>query len=143
MAPGSRIELSIRALITGGVLRNQDVAHQLGLHLIDLQALNLLALAGGQMTPSALAEALFTPRSSVSRIVRRLEAAGYVHRRESPTDRRSVSVEIDTNHFSAVSSQYQRQAEHLATVLSTFNEHDTAVIEKFLGTLIGRDPDSA
>lgn len=143
MAARPSVESSIRALITGGVLRNHDVAQRLDLHLIDLQALNLLAIAGGQMTPSALAEALLTPRSSVSRIVRRLEEAGYVQRRESPTDRRSVTVEIDRNRFETVASEYQQQANHLARVLSTFNDNDIAVIVRFLDALLDHDSGTA
>lgn len=142
MTDQQRIEWGVRALITGGVLRNHQVAARLGLHVIDLQALNLLALAGGQLKPSALADAMRTPRTSVSRIVRRLEEAGYVRRRESPTDRRSVTVEIDHDRLAAVTSEYRRQSDQLSEVLSAFTPADTAVIARFLESLTPQRPDS-
>ncbi|MFT4234211.1 MAG: MarR family transcriptional regulator [Microbacterium sp.] len=138
MTDHQRIEWGIRALITGGALCNHQVADRLGLHVIDLQVLNLLAMAGGQLTPSALADAMRTPRTSVSRIVRRLEEAGYVSRRESPTDRRSVTVEIDHDRLAAVTSEYRRQSDHLSEVLSAFTPTETTVIARFLESLTSR-----
>lgn len=135
-----RVEAGIRALITGGVLRNHEVAGRLGLHAVDLQALNLVDLAGGRMTPSALAAAMRTPRSSVSRIVRRLEDAGYLHRRESPEDRRSVTVEVDRARLDAVTAEYRRQSERLRAALDGFDAGEVAVIDRFVAALTRGTP---
>ncbi|WP_306360264.1 MarR family winged helix-turn-helix transcriptional regulator [Nocardia sp. CC227C] len=116
------------------------MAQRLGLHVIDLQALNLLAIAGGSMAPSALAAAMHTPRSSVSRIVRRLGEAGYVHRRESPTDRRSVTVELDHERLADVTAEYRQQSDRLARVLAGFDDDEVAVIVRFLDAVLDRAP---
>ncbi|NNH75722.1 winged helix-turn-helix transcriptional regulator [Nocardia uniformis] len=139
MSSRQQVESGIHALITGGVLHNHAAAQQLGLHAIDLQALHLLAIAGGSGAPSALAATMRTPRSSVSRIVRRLEAAGYVHRRESPHDRRSVTVEVDRDRLAAVTAEYQQPSGRLAHVLATFNDNEVAVIVRFLDALLDHD----
>lgn len=132
----ARIERALRLLLTGGVLRNTLVAEQLGLHVADLQALNVLAIAGGRLTPSALAEALHQPRSSMSRILRRLESAGFVVRRVSDADRRSVTIEAVAERIAEVTERYAPQAQRLRRVLATFDARDRSVIERFLADLV-------
>ncbi|MFD7308758.1 MarR family winged helix-turn-helix transcriptional regulator [Promicromonospora sp. NPDC059942] len=142
MSTKERIEHGIRALITGGVLRNHEVAPRLGLHVIDLQALSLVAMAGGRMTPSALADAMRLPRSSVTRLVGRLESAGYVRRRRSDVDRRSLGVEVDQERLAAVTDQYRQQSERVDRALSGCTPDEVETIARFLDRLTSRGPDS-
>ncbi|MPV51247.1 MarR family transcriptional regulator [Pseudactinotalea sp. HY160] len=143
--PGAvhRVEAGIRALITGGVLHNHEVAARVGLHVLDLQVLNLLAVAGGRMTPSALAAAMHTPRSSISRIVRRLEAAGYVHRTESRDDGRSVTVHVDAERLVAITGEYRQQSDALHRALAGVDDDEVGVIARFLEGLVDPDRRSA
>jgi DNA-binding MarR family transcriptional regulator len=137
MQPREHIEERVRALITGGVLRNHAVAQRLGLHVVDLQVLNLLALAGGRMTPSELAEATTTPRSSITRIVRRLTDQGYTVREDSSSDRRSSAVRVVPERLAAVTTEYQQQSAHLRDVLSRFTADESEVVARFLDDLTG------
>ena len=131
------IEWGVRGLISRGVLRNHEVASRLGILVIDLQVLNLIAIAGGRATPSQLAQQMSTPRPTVTRIVRRLEEGGYVTRSESPLDRRSVTVEINPERMESVTAQYRQQSEHLARTLTAFSPDEVAVVARFLQALLG------
>ncbi|MER6301298.1 MarR family transcriptional regulator [Kitasatospora sp. NPDC001539] len=58
----------------------------------DLYALNVLEL-GGPMTPGELGARTGLTTGPTTRLIDRLEAAGYVRRTPSPDDRRKVIVE--------------------------------------------------
>lgn len=134
-AAGQAVEAQVRALITGGVLSNHAVAEHVGLPVVDLQMLNVLALAGGALTPSQLADAMRLPRPTVTRIVRRLAAAGYVSTQPNPGDGRSKRVEVDTSRLRALEQEYRPQSERLAGVLEGFTGDEVATIQRFLGRL--------
>jgi DNA-binding MarR family transcriptional regulator len=73
-------------------LFNQAVADHLDLHPTDLQCLNLLSLEGAPVTTGRIAELTGLTTGSATRLVDRLERAGYVVRERDATDRRRVLV---------------------------------------------------
>lgn len=73
-------------------LFNQALADHLGLHPTDLQCLNLLTLEGGPVTTGRIAELTGLTTGSATRLVDRLERAGYVTRERDAGDRRLVLV---------------------------------------------------
>ncbi|MEU5525236.1 MarR family winged helix-turn-helix transcriptional regulator [Streptomyces sp. NPDC093250] len=73
-------------------LLNQALADHLGLHPTDLQCLNLLTLEGGPVTTGRIAELTGLTTGSATRLVDRLERAGYVTRERDAGDRRLVLV---------------------------------------------------
>ncbi|MEV5551669.1 MarR family winged helix-turn-helix transcriptional regulator [Streptomyces sp. NPDC052309] len=73
-------------------LLNQAAADHLGLHPTDLQCLNLLTLEGGPVTTGRVAELTGLTTGSATRLVDRLERAGYVVRKRDAADRRRVLV---------------------------------------------------
>ncbi|MEV8595070.1 MarR family transcriptional regulator [Streptomyces sp. NPDC052012] len=87
-------ELSVvsRRYIASYALFNQAVADHLGLHPTDLQCLNLLTLEGGPVTTGRIAELTGLTTGSATRLVDRLERAGYVVRERDAGDRRRVLV---------------------------------------------------
>ncbi|GAA1414540.1 MarR family transcriptional regulator [Streptomyces thermospinosisporus] len=87
-------ELSVvaRRYIASYALFNQAVADHLGLHPTDLQCLNLLTLEGGPVTTGRIAELTGLTTGAATRLVDRLERAGYVERRRDAEDRRRVLV---------------------------------------------------
>ncbi|WP_432058248.1 MarR family winged helix-turn-helix transcriptional regulator [Streptomyces sp. bgisy022] len=74
------------------VLLNQAVADRLGLHPTDLQCLNLLTLEGRPVTTGRIAGLTGLSTGAATRLVDRLERAGYVVREGDPADRRRVLV---------------------------------------------------
>lgn len=74
------------------VLHGLASAKACGLGATDLYALNLLDLAG-PMTPGELSARTGLTSGPTTRLIDRLERAGYVRRRPTPHDRRKVIVE--------------------------------------------------
>ncbi|MFC7267200.1 MULTISPECIES: MarR family winged helix-turn-helix transcriptional regulator [Streptomyces] len=87
-------ELSVvsRRYMASYALFNQAVADHLGLHPTDLQCLNLLSLEDGAVTTGRIAELTGLTTGSATRLVDRLEKAGYVVRERDVVDRRRVLV---------------------------------------------------
>jgi DNA-binding MarR family transcriptional regulator len=87
-------ELSVvsRRYMASYALFNQAVADHLKLHPTDLQCLNLLSLEDGAVTTGRIAELTGLTTGSATRLVDRLEKAGYVVRERDAVDRRRVLV---------------------------------------------------
>ncbi|MFC8345814.1 MarR family winged helix-turn-helix transcriptional regulator [Streptomyces sp. NPDC057280] len=81
-----------RRYMASYALFNQALADHLGLHPTDLQCLNLLTLEGGPVTTGRIAELTGLTTGSATRLVDRLERAGYVVRERDVVDRRRVLV---------------------------------------------------
>ncbi|GGV78083.1 hypothetical protein GCM10010294_46700 [Streptomyces griseoloalbus] len=81
-----------RRYMASYALFNQALADHLGLHPTDLQCLNLLTLEGGPVTTGRIAELTGLTTGSATRLVDRLERAGYVVREQDADDRRLVLV---------------------------------------------------
>lgn len=81
-----------RRYMASYALFNQALADHLGLHPTDLQCLNLLTLEGGPVTTGRVAELTGLTTGSATRLVDRLERAGYVVRERDADDRRLVLV---------------------------------------------------
>ena len=64
----------------------------LGLHTTDVQCLNLLSLESGPVTIGRVGELTGLSTGAATRLVDRLERAGYVTRKRDRTDRRRVLV---------------------------------------------------
>src|SRR3954469_10310539 len=82
-----------RQYLASYVLFNQAVADRLGMHPTDLQCVNLLTLADGPLSTGQIAELTGLTSGSATRLVDRLERAGYVTRQRDSTDRRRVMVQ--------------------------------------------------
>ena len=75
------------------MLHGHASAKVCGLGATDLYALNLLELAG-PMTPGELSTRAGLTSGPTTRLIDRLERAGYVRRGPAPDDRRKVIVEL-------------------------------------------------
>lgn len=82
-----------RRYLASYVMFNQAVADHLKLHPTDVQCLNLLTGEPGPFTTGRIAELTGLTSGSATRLVDRLEKAGYVVRHRDTTDRRRVLVE--------------------------------------------------
>ncbi|OPG14006.1 MarR family transcriptional regulator [Microbispora sp. GKU 823] len=75
------------------MLHGHAGAKAVGLGATDLYALNILGL-GGAMTPGELGRRTGLTTGPTTRLIDRLEQAGYVRRAPDPDDRRKVIVEL-------------------------------------------------
>ena len=81
-----------RRYLSAVLLHGHASAKACGLGATDLYALNVLELAG-PMTPGELGARTALTTGPTTRLIDRLEAAGYVRRAPDPGDRRKVIVE--------------------------------------------------
>ena len=89
------VEAVVRALRKvnwQGSILGQTVAIRLGLSESDIEALELLVDTGSE-TAGRLAELMGLTTGAVTRMIDRLEQAGYVRRTTDPADRRRVVVQ--------------------------------------------------
>ena len=81
-------------------------------------------LAWGPMRPTALAEVLDTGASHVSKIVRRLEADGWVERATDPSDRRATLISLTESGTAAAHGVYALGDRMIAEVLDRWSDDD-------------------
>ena len=84
---------SLRRVNLQGSLFGQTVAIRFGLSESDIEALEVL-IDSGAATAGRLSDLMGLTTGAVTRVIDRLEQAGYVRRVPDPTDRRRVIVEI-------------------------------------------------
>ena len=77
-------------------LVTQAAADRIGINPTDLNCLNILSLSGPR-TAGQLAQATGLTTASITGVVDRLEAAGYVRRERDASDRRRVVIHLITD----------------------------------------------
>lgn len=84
---------------TGSTLQllGQLAAERIGVNATDLNCLNLVALAGPEdpLTAGELARQTGLTTASITGVLDRLEAGGFVRRERDPKDRRRVNVKLN------------------------------------------------
>ena len=127
-------------LKTSLVLADGDrrVLHTFGLTLTQYSALQLLDLHVGQRLVD-MAEALLCERSTITRIVDRLESDGLVQRKNDPEDRRTQRVVLTPTGLELKEQSRKVHAESVYRRMSLLNgtEQDqlTRMLEKLLAGL--------
>lgn len=131
----SRIAEAMRDLIANAVLTNERIARSYGIHVVDLQTLGLVLRANRPVTPTEIATMTELPTSTVTRVVSRLEAAGFVKRSADPNDRRSVIVTAVPGAIEAKSKGNDPYAE-IVTALERhnagFSAEELATVARYL-----------
>jgi DNA-binding MarR family transcriptional regulator len=120
----------IRQFIAGTILYNQKVAESTGLHLTDMQCLNLLDMLGA-VTPGRLAECTGLTTGGVTVLLDRLEKAGFVKREPNPKDRRSVLVRVNPKKLRKIQEHYAGINQRLEAFLSEMPEAELKTVMKF------------
>lgn len=122
---------SLRRVNLQGSFFGQTVAIRFGLSESDVDALELL-IDTGAATAGRLAELMGLTTGAVTRVIDRLEQAGYVRRIPDPTDRRRVIVELVPEKMAAVEATMARFGEKSAVELDRYSDAELAVINDFL-----------
>jgi DNA-binding MarR family transcriptional regulator len=107
---------------TDGILFHQAVADRLGLHVTDLRCLNVLA-QDGPLTAGELGQRIgLGTTGAVTRMVDRLERAGYVHREVDAGDRRRVIIQPARERLATIAPLYAGMAAAWGELLSTYSD---------------------
>ncbi len=122
---------SLRRVSIQGSLFGQTVAVRFGLSESDIEALESL-IDLGSTTAGRLSELTGLTTGAVTRVVDRLEQAGYVRRIPDPADRRRVVVEVVPEKIAAIEMTLDRLDEASGSMVDYYTPEQLALIDDFL-----------
>ena len=109
---------------------NVAVAHQLGMAQADLECMGLLAQ--GPSAPTQLAAALGLTTGAMTKLLYRLEAAGYITRSNHPANRRWIVITADPAGLARLAAHYDGIGERIRPYLSGRTNAELEVILAFM-----------
>ncbi|WP_105974598.1 MarR family winged helix-turn-helix transcriptional regulator [Streptomyces geranii] len=121
-----------RRYLAAYVMFNQAVADHLGLHPTDVQCLNLLTVEPGPFTTGRIAELTGLTSGSATRLVDRLERAGYVVRHRDRTDRRRVRVEPVPEAMRGLMELWSELGEGWQAMFADYTEDECALLHRHM-----------
>jgi DNA-binding MarR family transcriptional regulator len=125
---------ALRKIDFHGEVFGQTVAVRLGLSESDIKALEVLAQTH-PVTAGYLAEVLNLSTGAVTRVVDRLEQAGYVRRTADAADRRRVVVELVPERLSAIRKAVEPLGDAHVAVVAAYSDDELDLINDFLSKL--------
>lgn len=110
---------------------DQAAADCLGITRNDLRCLNLLER--GPLAPARIAKSLGLTSGSVTALLDRLEARGFVSRSRDPNDRRALSVSLQPVVFETVGKLYRGFADELRAAVGRLGAVEGAAFARHMG----------
>ena len=123
---------AIRKESSQAALFSAAVAERLGLAGTDVECLDLL-LVEGRLTVGRLAELTGLTTGSATRMIDRLEQAGWVKRTPDATDRRRVLVEPVAGIGTKLAAVHEPIATAALEVIDRYDDAQLAILADFLG----------
>jgi DNA-binding MarR family transcriptional regulator len=127
-----RIGRALQIQLVNAVLGNERIAREFGLLVTDLQTLHLMLLREDVRTPRQLSAVSGLPTSTVTRVIDRLEAAGYVRRVNDPTDRRRTNLELVPEKIAPIVEHYVQYSKAYADINEEFTPEELAIVARYL-----------
>jgi len=112
-------------------LFSQAVAERVGMHQTDIETMDLLNTLG-PMTAGELSERTGLTSGATTRLIDRLERAGYVRRCHDEADRRCVIIEPVHENLEKLGALFQPMADAMAILASRLSDPELDVIIAFL-----------
>jgi DNA-binding MarR family transcriptional regulator len=125
------IGTSLRDLAIQLSLLNHQVGAQLDLRDVDLDCLDLIDRLG-PLSPSALARRAGLHPATITGILDRLEAGGWVVRERDPADRRAVVVRSLRDRYSDLLRLYAGMNRSMNKIYAGYDESELELIADFL-----------
>ena len=113
------------------VLFHQAVAESLGLTATEFKCFRLLEQLG-PLSMTALSHEVGLKPGTVSGVVDRLEAAGFIDRRRDATDQRALVLVARPDASSRADALYRQQGRGMRTILDAHTERDFDLLMRFL-----------
>ena len=127
------------ALIGNAILYNDQVARELGIGTVDLQTFGVISRHGGPITPTEVAAKTGLPASTTTRVLDRLEEAGYVARRNVLGDRRKVAVEVMPGKAAEIAAHYTGKIDEIRDLNRKRTSNEVAAVISYLRELADVD----
>jgi len=106
------------------------IANELGMPLADVQCMGLLA--DGPAAPSDLAARLGLTTGAITKVLDRLERAGYLSRSADPSDRRRIVITADPEGLATLAAHYAPMGEKMSRHLAQYTDDELATILAFM-----------
>jgi DNA-binding MarR family transcriptional regulator len=113
------------------VLFSQAVADRLGVHSTDIETMDMLHLYG-PMTAGQLAERAGLTTGATTRLIDRLERAGFVSRRHDDNDRRRVIIEPSWEHAASVMALFEPIGRRMGRLWASYSAEELTTIIDFM-----------
>jgi DNA-binding MarR family transcriptional regulator len=117
-----------------GEVFGQTIAIRLGLSESDIKALEVL-VDQHPVTAGHLADLLNLSSGAVTRLLDRLEQAGYIRRTPDPADRRKVVVEIVPERLASIREALDPLGDAHAVVIAAYSDDELELINGFLAKM--------
>jgi DNA-binding MarR family transcriptional regulator len=120
----------MRLMSSYDALFSQAVAERTGMHSTDIETMDLLNTLG-PMTAGELSARTGLSSGATTRLIDRLQRAGYVRRAHDESDRRRVIIEPVLENLGPLGALFEPVAEGLASIWSSYSNEELAVILDF------------
>ncbi|WP_020672345.1 MarR family winged helix-turn-helix transcriptional regulator [Amycolatopsis nigrescens] len=127
----AEIRESVRELSIQLSLLNHQVSARLALNDVDLYCLDLLT-RHGRLSPSALARHAGLHPATVTGVLDRLEAGGWVTRGRNPSDRRAVVVSVAKERNAELFQQYSGMSASMDEICAGYAPAELELLAEFL-----------
>lgn len=125
---------ALRRVNFQGSIFGQSIAIRLGLSESDIDALELL-IDTGAATAGKLAEVMGLTTGAVTRVIDRLEQAGYVRRTTDPADRRRVVIEVVPERVATIESLLESLERAASAEVGRYTAEQLELINGFLSRM--------
>ena len=132
-----RIGAAMRVVISSSVLTNERIARSVGINVVDSQTLSVIAERGTPMTAGEVSAATELTTSTTTRVLDRLEKAGFIERSTDPADRRKVVVSASPKMMEVMAEPYGRILQQLAALHEGFSPAELEVVARYLESTAG------
>ncbi len=122
---------AMRRMGAQSMLSSAAMAKHFGLHPTDLEVLDLIFLRE-TVTAGALAAATGLTSGSVTALVDRLVARGYVARRRDEADRRRVLISVERAATAPIEAAYEPRRIAMQALWSSFDHETLHLVTDFL-----------
>jgi|SRR5579875_3247127 len=126
----------LQQVIAESVLTNERIARGFGMNVVDGQTLGLLARAGAPLTPGEIGARTRLPSSTVTRVIDRLEAAGFVRRVPDAEDRRRVRIEPVPERLAELARSYDPLSDALRRLNSGFRDEELDLVIRWIRAML-------
>lgn len=126
-----QLGMAVRRMGAQSVLSSAAMARHFGLHPTDLEVLDLIFLRE-TVTAGELATATGLTSGSVTALVDRLAARGYVTRRRDEADRRRILISVVRAATAPIEAAYEPRRAAMRALWSSFDEETLRAVTDFL-----------
>lgn len=128
----AQVRGALQRQLVHAILGNERVAREHGLRVTDLQALHLMVLREDVRTPRQISDTTGMPTSTVTKLLDRLEQAGYVRRIPDRTDRRKTRIELVDEAIAPLQILYGKADAEFDALSRRFETYELEVVARYL-----------